>query len=39
MNAQHFPFCVILSSDDNYDPFCSIKIRITTFDRLDFIFV
>ena len=32
MNAQHFPFYIILSND----PLCSIKIKITTFDRLGF---
>ena len=37
MNTQHFPFYIILS---NYvDPFCSIKIKITTFDRLGFMLV
>ena len=34
MGAQHFPFYIILSN-----PFCSIKIKITTFDRLGFMFV
>ena len=34
MDAQHFSFCIIA-----YDPFCSIKIKITTFDRLGFMFV
>ena len=32
-------FRFILSYRITYDPFCSIKIKITTFDRLGFMFV
>ena len=38
MDAQHFPFYIILSNL-SYDPFCSIEIKITAFDRLGFTFV
>ena len=31
-------FCFILFYRITYDPFCSIKIKITTFDRLGFTF-
>ena len=35
---MHNIFRFILFYRIAYDPFCSIKIRITTFDRLDFMF-
>ena len=34
----YFPFYIILSRI-TYDPFCSIKLKITTFDRLGLMFV
>ena len=37
MDAQHFPFYIILSN--YHDSFCFIKLKITTFDRLGFMFV
>ena len=36
---MHNIFHFILFYRITYDPFCSIKIKITTFDRLDFTFL
>ena len=36
---MHNIFCFILFYRISYDQFCSIKIKITTFDRLAFMFV